>query len=70
MSGNDLVVGFICDRNWDILPQPVQCMARMALLDSLGASLVDTWTPVSRINSRVRGEHLARLSPDETQGLG
>lgn len=51
MNGNDLVVQFISDARWDRLPPAVQRMARMALLDNLGATLVGTLTPVSRITA-------------------
>jgi 2-methylcitrate dehydratase PrpD len=51
MNGNDLVVGFILDSRWDRLPPAVQRMARMALLDNLGATLAGTLTPVSRITA-------------------
>lgn len=51
MSGNDLVVGFMHDYDWDGLPPPVQCMARMTWLDGLGATVVGTSTPASRITA-------------------
>jgi len=51
MHGNDLVVRFIRESRWGSLPPAVQRMARMALLDTLGATLVGTLTPVSRITA-------------------
>jgi len=50
-NGNDLVAEFIADATWDTLPAPVQRKARMALLDILGATLVGTLTPISRITT-------------------
>ena len=49
MNGNEMVVGFVTESTWEALPLEVQRMARMALLDALGATLVGTLTPVSRI---------------------
>jgi 2-methylcitrate dehydratase PrpD len=51
MSGNEAVVVFIAEATWDAVPPEVQRMARMALLDTLGATLVGTLTPVSRITA-------------------
>jgi 2-methylcitrate dehydratase PrpD len=50
-NGNDLVAQFIADVTWDVLPTPVQRKARLALLDILGATLVGTLTPISRITT-------------------
>jgi len=50
-DGNDLVAQFIAEVTWDALPAPVQRKARMALLDVLGATLVGTLTPISRITT-------------------
>lgn len=50
-DGDDLVAQFIADAAWDSLPVPVQRKARMALLDILGATLVGTLTPISRITT-------------------
>jgi len=50
-NGDDLTAQFIADVTWDTLPAPVQRQARMALLDILGATLVGTLTPISRITT-------------------
>ena len=50
-NGNDLVAQFIADATWDTLSAPVQRKVRMALLDILGATLVGTLTPISRITT-------------------
>ena len=50
-DGNDLVAQFIADVTWDALPTPAQRQARMALLGILGATLVGTLTPISRITT-------------------
>ena len=50
-NGNDLVAQFIADATWDALPAPVQRKARLVLLDILGATLVGTLTPISRITT-------------------
>ncbi len=49
MDGNDRVADFILGLRWDSLPEPVRRRARLCLLDSLGATLAGTLTPVSRI---------------------
>jgi len=49
MDGNDIVAGFITRITWEDLPPAVQRRARMALLDTLGATLVGALTPVSGI---------------------
>ena len=51
MQGNDVVSSFIAHIAWEKLPPAVQRKARMALLDTLGATLVGTLTPVSRITA-------------------
>jgi 2-methylcitrate dehydratase PrpD len=51
MNGNDYVAEFVRSITWDQLPPEVQHRARQALLDALGATLVGTLTPVSRITS-------------------
>jgi 2-methylcitrate dehydratase PrpD len=48
-DGNDLAASFILDTHWDNLPTEVQHKARQALLDALGATLVGTLAPISRI---------------------
>jgi 2-methylcitrate dehydratase PrpD len=49
MDGNDLAASFILDTDWDNLPTEVQDKARQALLDALGATLVGTLAPISKI---------------------
>lgn len=51
MSANDTVARFIHEITWQALPPEVQDKARMALLDALGATLVGTVTPISRITA-------------------
>ena len=51
-NGNDLVARFITETTWDRLPPAVQGQARRALLDTLGAALAGTQTPISRIASQ------------------
>ncbi len=50
-NGNDLVSAFISEISWDRVPAAVQHRIRLALLDSLGATLVGTLTPISRITA-------------------
>ena len=49
MDGNGLVADFVAGIAWGKLPPAVQRKARMALLDTLGATLAGTLTPVSQI---------------------
>ena len=49
MNGNDVVSSFVPHIAWEKLPPAVQRKTRMALLDTLGATLIGTLTPVSRI---------------------
>ena len=51
MKGNDLVVHFVTETSWDQLPDEVQQVAHLALLDTLGAALAGTMTPISRITA-------------------
>jgi 2-methylcitrate dehydratase PrpD len=51
MNGNEIVAEFIHGITWEQLPSEVQHKARQALLDTLGATLVGTLTPVSRITA-------------------
>jgi 2-methylcitrate dehydratase PrpD len=51
MDGNDLVSNFIHTLTWESLPPPVQSRIRMALLDTLGATLAGTLTPISTITA-------------------
>ncbi len=51
-QGNDIVASFIADLSWDALPDDVKDVAHLALLDTLGATLVGTLTPVSRISAQ------------------
>ncbi|MFW6115909.1 MAG: MmgE/PrpD family protein [Chloroflexota bacterium] len=55
-QGNHIVASFIADVSWDQLPGDVQHVAQLALLDTLGAALVGTLTPVSRITARFAAE--------------
>jgi 2-methylcitrate dehydratase PrpD len=52
MDGNGLVSAFINEITWKEVPLQAQRMARMALLDALGATLVGTLTPVSHITAQ------------------
>jgi 2-methylcitrate dehydratase PrpD len=54
-EGNDLVAAFIQEAQWDTLPSQVQQKAREAFVDALGALLVGTLTPVSRIAADYAG---------------
>jgi len=56
MNGNDTVARFVRDITWEALPTAVQRVARMALLDALGATLAGTLTPVSRITAEYAAE--------------
>ena len=49
MTGNDLVAKFLTEISWNRLPPSVRHVAHLALLDTLGATLVGTLTPISRI---------------------
>jgi 2-methylcitrate dehydratase PrpD len=51
MDGNDLVSSFVHTLTWESLPPQVQKRIRMALLDTLGATLVGTLTPISTITA-------------------
>ncbi len=48
---NEIVVDFIAQADWYELPAGVREVAHLALLDALGATLVGTMTPVSRITA-------------------
>jgi len=48
-DGNGLVAEFIAGIGWGELPPVVRRKAQMALLDTLGATLAGTMTPVSRV---------------------
>jgi 2-methylcitrate dehydratase PrpD len=48
-DGNSLAAEFIRDSTWEALPDEVQHKARQSFLDALGATIVGTLTPVSRI---------------------
>ena len=50
-SGDCVVSDFITGITWEQLPPAVQRQARMATLDTLGATLAGTLTPVSRITT-------------------
>jgi len=47
--GNDVVSSFISNITWDQLPENVKHVAHLALLDTIGAALAGTLTPISRI---------------------
>jgi len=49
MDGNQLTARFIAQTRWEALPAEVQAIARMCLIDNLGATLAGTRTRVSRI---------------------
>jgi len=51
MDGNEAVARFIGEITWEALLPDVQRKARMAMLDTLGATLAGTLTPVSRITA-------------------
>ncbi|MGD9316119.1 MAG: MmgE/PrpD family protein [Anaerolineae bacterium] len=51
MDGNDLVANFIHALTWESLQPAVQDRIRLALLDTLGATLVGTLTPISAITA-------------------
>lgn len=61
MKGNDLVASFVTDITWDQLPADAQRVAHLALLDTLGAALVGTLTPVSQITA----DHAAERWPGD-----
>ncbi len=48
-DGNRVVSAFVTGITWDRLPLEARSQARLALLDTLGAALAGTATPVSRI---------------------
>jgi len=56
MNGNDRVTHFVADTTWGQLPSQVQHTARVAMLDTLGAALIGTLTPVSRIAAEYAAE--------------
>ena len=49
MQGSEVVVEFIIGASWKRVPSEARSVARLAFLDTLGAALVGTLTPVSRI---------------------
>lgn len=51
MNANDLAAQFIAEITWGALAAPVRHKARMCLVDSLGATLAGTLTPVSQIGA-------------------
>jgi 2-methylcitrate dehydratase PrpD len=48
LNDNKLLGKFITDTEWKALPQAVRRKIRMCMLDSLGATLVGTLTPISQ----------------------
>jgi 2-methylcitrate dehydratase PrpD len=55
-QGNDAVNSFIAHVSWDQLSDDVRHVAHLGLLDTLGAALVGTLTPVSHIASEFAAE--------------
>ena len=55
-TGNGIVSSFIARVTWDQLPAEVRHIAHLALLDTLGAALAGTLTPVSRIAAEFAAE--------------
>jgi 2-methylcitrate dehydratase PrpD len=51
MNGNELVSNFVQTIRWQDLPPAVQDRIRLALLDTLGATLAGTLTPISTITA-------------------
>jgi 2-methylcitrate dehydratase PrpD len=51
MNGNELVSNFVHTVRWQALPPAVQARIRLALLDTLGATLAGTLTPISAITA-------------------
>ncbi len=51
MKGNNLAANFVVDITWDQLPTDAQHVVHLALLDTLGTTLVGTLTPISRITA-------------------
>ncbi len=56
MNGNEIVARFVSDITWEKLSPSVQRAAHMTLLDTLGATLAGTLTPVSRITAQYAAE--------------
>ncbi|MGB9594589.1 MAG: MmgE/PrpD family protein, partial [Anaerolineae bacterium] len=61
-DGSDAAAQFIAGTRWQDLPPAVQRMARMAAMDTLGATIPGTRTPVSRITAR----YAARTWPGDS----
>lgn len=57
MNGTDHVVRFVLGASWDRLPIDVRRQAKRCLLDSLGALIAGTQTPVGRLMAGLAGEH-------------
>ena len=55
LDGSQRIADFIIRASWNQIPKEVQRVARMALLDILGAALVGTLAPVSRIAADYAG---------------
>jgi len=53
LGGSRLIADFVTETSWNRIPADTQRIARMALLDSVGATLAGTQTPVSRIAADV-----------------
>lgn len=56
VDGEHRVAEFVVNTRWESLSEPVQCKARMCLLDTLGATLAGTLTKASRIVAEYVGE--------------
>ena len=57
MEGNELVANFVTGVTWSQLPTSVQRIAHLVVLDTLGATLVGTLTPVSQIAAEYAAQH-------------
>ncbi len=51
MRENTGVISFVTGTTWEHLPPPVQHIAHLAVLDTLGTTLVGTLTPISQITA-------------------
>jgi len=51
MGGNEIVADFIRNISWNDLPEEVHRKVKLCLLDTLGAAIGGTLTPVSKITA-------------------
>jgi 2-methylcitrate dehydratase PrpD len=65
VKGNDVVANFVTETTWTELPSSVRQVARLALLDTLGTTLVGTLAPISRITA----EYAAQRWPGDEATL-